>query len=93
MISTQASTFKMKNPILYLALAILATIVNLLTQKLTSQIFANSYELAISMFTGTLAGLVVKYIFNYTASTRNKDLSIGYITKYHLDKKYVFVEC
>jgi putative flippase GtrA len=130
----------MKIPILYVGFAVLATIVNLLTQELTSHMFVNSYELAASMFMGTLAGLVVKYIldkkyiFNFTAETQKKDLStfffyslmgivttllfwvteyafdawfetktmryigatiglsIGYITKYHLDKKFVFVE-
>jgi len=130
----------MKTPTLYVGFALLATIVNLATQELTSYIFDNSYELVISMFIGTLAGLVVKYIldkkyiFNFTSETQTKDLatfffyslmgvittllfwvteyafdawfgtktmryvgaiiglSIGYITKYHLDKKFVFVE-
>lgn len=125
---------------LYVTFALLATLINLLAQEVTSFFFHNQYQLTISMFVGTLAGLIVKYlldkkyIFNYTTSNQKKDLttfffyglmgivttllfwvteyafdmwfdtkmmryvgaiiglSIGYVTKYNLDKKYVFVE-
>ena len=130
----------MRIPVLYVFFALLATIVNLVTQEITSNLFSSGYELAASMFTGTIAGLVVKYIldkkyiFNFIVDTQKKNLttfffyslmgivttllfwvteyafdtwfetktmryigaiiglSIGYITKYHLDKKFVFVE-
>lgn len=125
---------------LYVAFAIVATIVNLFTQEITSTLFQYEYEIIISMFTGTLAGLVVKYlldkkfIFKFETKNQKQDvttfffyslmgvvttvlfwvteytfdlwfetktmryvgavigLSIGYLTKYYLDKKYVFVE-
>jgi putative flippase GtrA len=125
---------------LYVAFAIVATIVNLFTQEVTSNLFQTEYEIFISMFTGTLAGLVVKYlldkkfIFKFETKNQKQDvttfffysltgvvttvlfwvteytfdlwfetktmryvgavigLSIGYVTKYYLDKKYVFIE-
>lgn len=125
---------------LYVAFAIVATIVNLFTQEITSTLFQYEYEIIISMFTGTLAGLVVKYlldkkfIFKFETKNQKQDittfffyslmgvvttvlfwvteytfdlwfetktmryvgavigLGIGYLTKYYLDKKYVFVE-
>lgn len=125
---------------LYVLFALIATLVNLMTQEITSNFFSIRYEIFFSMFIGTLMGLVVKYIldkkyiFQYTSETHSKDamtflfysamgivttlifwvteyafdawfdtktmryvgavigLSIGYITKYQLDKKYVFVE-
>ncbi len=125
---------------LYVAFAIIATIVNLFTQEITSNLFQYEYEILISMFTGTLAGLIVKYlldkkfIFKFKTKSQKQDLttfffyslmgivttllfwvteytfdmwfetktmryigaviglSIGYITKYYLDKKYVFIE-
>lgn len=130
----------MTKTILYINFAVLATIVNLCCQEITSRIVQNKYELFASIFIGTLAGLLVKYlldkkyIFNFTSSHLKKDLttfflyslmgvattivfwlteytfdvwfetklmryvgatlglSIGYIAKYYLDKKYVFVE-
>lgn len=125
---------------LYVAFAIVATIANLFTQEITSTLFQVEYEIIISMFTGTLAGLVVKYlldkkfIFKFETKNQKQDvttfffyslmgvvttvlfwvteytfdlwfktktmryvgavigLSIGYVTKYYLDKKYVFIE-
>ncbi|GEA50669.1 hypothetical protein VIN01S_14730 [Vibrio inusitatus NBRC 102082] len=125
---------------LYVAFAIVATIVNLFTQEITSTLFQYEYEIIVSMFTGTLAGLAVKYlldkkfIFKFETKSQKQDvttfffyslmgvittilfwiteytfdlwfdtktmryvgavigLSIGYITKYYLDKKYVFIE-
>lgn len=125
---------------LYIAFAITATIVNLLTQEIVSNLYHQSYEIAISMLTGTLTGLAVKYlldkrfIFEFKTKNQKQDLatfflyslmgvvttiffwateymfdqwfetktmryigaviglSIGYTTKYYLDKKYVFIE-
>lgn len=130
----------MTKSILYITFAIIATIVNLLTQEVTSNLIQHESEIIASMITGTLAGLVIKYvldkryIFQFTVDCQKKDLttfffyslmgivttcifwvteyafdawfgsktmryvgaiiglSIGYITKYYLDKKYVFVE-
>ena len=126
--------------ILYIAFALVAIVVNLFTQELTSNIFHYKYEIVFSMFTGTLAGLFVKYlldkkfIFKFVTKSQKQDvttfffysimgvattflfwvteymfdlwfetktmryvgavigLSIGYVTKYYLDKKYVFIE-
>lgn len=127
---------------LYVAFAIVATIVNLFTQEITSTLFhyEYEYEIVVSMFTGTLTGLIVKYlldkkfIFRFETKSQKQDittfffyslmgvittvlfwvteytfdlwfetktmryvgavigLSIGYVTKYYLDKKYVFIE-
>ena len=130
----------MTNSMLYVAVAIVATIVNLLTQEITSTLFKYDYEIIVSMFTGTLAGLIVKYlldkkfIFKFETKSQIQDvttfffyslmgvvttvlfwlteyafdfwfetktmryvgavigLSVGYVTKYYLDKKYVFIE-
>ncbi|MCZ4372670.1 GtrA family protein [Vibrio diazotrophicus] len=130
----------MTKPILYVVFALIATFVNLIAQEITSRLFHHQYEIIVSMFIGTLAGLIVKYlldkryIFQFTPSSQKTDiitfffysvmgvittllfwvteytfdiwfetkimrylgavigLSVGYITKYHLDKKYVFIE-
>ncbi|MBM7038060.1 GtrA family protein [Vibrio ulleungensis] len=130
----------MTKSMLYIAFAIVATIVNLFTQEITSIFFKYEHEIIVSMLTGTLAGLVVKYlldkkfIFRFETKNQKQDvttfffyslmgvittvlfwvteytfdlwfgtktmryvgavigLSIGYITKYYLDKKYVFIE-
>ena len=124
----------------YVAFAAIATLVNLFSQEIVSRLISHQYEILFSMFVGTLAGLVVKYlldkkyIFQYNTSSQKQDLttfffyslmgivttclfwvteyafhlmfeqkmmryvgaviglSIGYITKYQLDKKYVFIE-
>ena len=43
------NTLKRKKTILYVGFALLAMLVNLLTQELTSRIFINHYELAKSI--------------------------------------------
>lgn len=134
------NVYIMTKSMLYVAFAIVATIVNLFTQEITSTLFQYEYEIIVSMFTGTLAGLVVKYlldkkfIFKFETKSQKQDvttfffyslmgvvttvlfwvteytfdlwfetktmryvgavigLSIGYVTKYYLDKKYVFIE-
>ena len=123
----------------YTLFALIATIVNLLSQYLFFLIYIGLGSLYIGMFIGTLAGLFVKYIldknfiffykvdnlkdntkkftlysfmgifttaifwgteiaFDYIIQTPNArylgaiiGLSAGYILKYHLDKKFVFV--
>lgn len=130
----------MKLGVLYVIFACIATIVNLGTQEITSRVYPFSYILFVSIFAGTLTGLVTKYaldkkyIFNYQVENLSKNfqtfllystmsvvttiifwateyafdayfgtktmryvgavlgLSVGYITKYQLDKKYVFIE-
>ena len=130
----------MTKSMLYVAFAVIATLVNLITQEITSTFFQHQHEIITSMFAGTLTGLIAKYlldkkfIFEFKPISQKQDLttfffyslmgmittllfwiteytfdmwfeckamryvgavvglSIGYITKYHLDKKYVFVE-
>jgi putative flippase GtrA len=130
----------MKRGILYVIFAAIATVVNLVTQEVTFQLYTSNFQFGISIFTGTLTGLVVKYvldkkyIFNYQLESKSKDskifflycvmsifttvifwitefafdawfetktmryvgaivgLSVGYLTKYRLDKKFVFIE-
>lgn len=122
----------------YALFAVLAIMVNICVQDVTSGLYGGPFELYVSMVFGTLAGLVIKYlldkkyIFYYRASRLMKDgekfflyttmglvttiifwgceasfdwvfktksmrylgaiigLSIGYWTKYQLDKRYVF---
>ena len=125
---------------LYVSFAIAATIVNILAQEIVSKLYYHPYEIVISIFSGTLAGLTVKYlldkkfIFEFETNSQKQDLttltlyilmvvattvlfwiteytfdqwfetktmryvgaviglSIGYATKYYLDKRFVFVE-
>jgi putative flippase GtrA len=136
----KVNVYIMNKSMLYVAFAIIATIVNLITQEITSTFFQYENEIIVSIFTGTLAGLVVKYlldkkfIFNFETKSQKQDvttfyfyslmgvfttilfwvteyafdfwfgtktmryvgavigLTIGYVAKYNLDKKYVFVE-
>jgi len=122
----------------YFSFILIATIVNLLTQVLTFQLFEGWYVLYVALTFGTLTGLIIKYlldkkwIFNYQATSKSDDLnkfglyslmgifttlifwgcemfffhilafdgsqyiggalglSIGYVVKYFLDKKFVF---
>jgi len=122
----------------YIVFAIISTIVNLLFQYLSFEIYDGFLALYLAMFLGTLAGLVLKYIldkkyiFFHTPKSKKDDgkkfllyslmglfttfifwgfeigfdylfqdenakylgavigLSIGYIVKYNLDKKFVF---
>ncbi|QSZ41683.1 GtrA family protein [Sulfurimonas aquatica] len=122
----------------YVLFAIISTIVNLLFQYLSFELYSGFLALYLAMFVGTLAGLVLKYvldkkyIFFHTPKNKKDDgkkfmlyslmgvfttfifwafeivfdlffidenakylgaiigLSIGYIVKYNLDKKFVF---
>ena len=123
---------------MYVLFALIATVVNLLVQYICTTVYVGIYNLYVSMFFGTLAGLISKYlmdkkyIFNFKPKDKKKDfktfilyaitgvittliwwgteisfdvfwgskvakyigailgLSIGYVMKYYLDKKYVF---
>jgi len=121
----------------YSAFAIVATIVNLLTQRLSLALYDGSFAVPLAIFAGTVTGLIVKFhldkrwIFfdlSHNAKTRKFGLytlmgvattiifwgteygfwliwqtdlmremgaviglTIGYCTKYHLDKRFVFV--
>lgn len=129
----------MKIAVNYTIFAIVSTIINICFQDISINVYRGEYAIAISVFWGTAAGLVVKYwldkkyIFNYqtkNASHISKNfilytamgvvttilfwgsewffhivfetkswryfggaigLALGYIIKYRLDKKYVFV--
>lgn len=124
----------------YTLFAIIATIINLLFQYISFNIYQGYLHLYAGMFIGTLAGLIVKYIldkkyiFHHQVKDLSEDsvkflfyslmgivttaifwlfeigfniffseesakyigaiigLSIGYIIKYNLDKKFVFNE-
>lgn len=130
----------MRLAVKYIIFAAAATLFNLAFQWLTLKVYSGAYSLYPAMFTGTLAGLVVKYvldkkyIFYHKTETKSEDakkffiyslmgvfttaifwgseiifdalwhsdmskyagavfgLSIGYITKYRLDKRFVFRE-
>lgn len=130
----------MQKTFLYALFAVIATIVNLLSQEAVARVTTHEFELLLSMFIGTGAGLIVKYIldkkyiFCYRVESNSKDfttfmlyslmgvlttllfwvteyvfdlwfqtkimrytgavigLAIGYLTKYWLDKKFVFVD-
>ena len=51
----------MTKPFFYFVFAVLATIINISTQEISSNISQNKYEIFISMLTRTAAGLIVKY--------------------------------
>ncbi len=122
----------------YSFFALIATIINLITQFISLAIYSQDFSLYIAMFLGTITGLIAKYIldkkyiFYYVVKDKKEDsqkfilysimgvfttlifwgfeigfdyifdseiakyigaiigLSIGYITKYFLDKKFVF---
>ena len=122
----------------YSFFALIATIINLITQFISLAIYSQDFSLYIAMFFGTITGLIAKYIldkkyiFYYVVKDKKEDsqkfilysimgvfttlifwgfeigfdyifdseiakyigaiigLSIGYITKYFLDKKFVF---
>jgi putative flippase GtrA len=124
---------------LYALLAVLATAVNIGSQYVMIWLYAGAYAIPISIFVGTLVGLVLKYfldkkyIFKFRANNMSHDgkvfvlytamgvattfvfwgveyafhwyfaselmryvggvigLAIGYVIKYFLDKRYVFV--
>lgn len=124
--------------LLYALFAVIATLCNILAQEISIHLFGTSFSLVISVLSGTLVGLVVKYILDkryiFKYKTKNAQhnhrtfvlyammglfttvvfwgfefgfhfifeskemrylggiigLMIGYISKYYLDKKYVF---
>lgn len=124
----------------YTVFAVISTIFNLLFQYLSFLVYSGFAALYVAMFSGTLVGLVFKYILDkkfifYHTPTDKKDdarkfvlysfmgvfttiifwgteiaydtlsqdpnakylgavmgLSIGYVIKYFLDKKYVFID-
>jgi len=128
----------MKLVVLYSAFAVIAILINLLSQELSLLIYPGGYALYVSILSGTATGLVSKYlldkiyIFNYQSNSMADDISklvaysitgivttlifwgfelgfefvfatkvmryigavigltIGYLIKYHLDKRFVF---
>ena len=130
----------MRTCINYIFFAMIATIVNIASQEITTMLYGGDFFLVVSMIIGTVCGLLVKYIldkkyiFKYVTNDQVKNtktfvlysvmglltttifwgaeltfdmifqtkemryvgavlgLSIGYITKYQLDKKYVFTD-
>lgn len=68
----------------YAVFAVIATVLNLLTQYLSLVIYSKSYSLYIAMFFGTLAGLVVKYILD-------KKYIFYYIQKNKIDDSQKFI--
>lgn len=129
----------MKLVIYYSLFAFIAMIVNFLVQELTLTIYLGAYRLWLSIFLGTIAGLIIKffldkhYIFKYLVKSHGHNfilfflysvmglittlifwgfelsfyyiwgtdvmkyvggglgLILGYLSKYFLDKKYVFM--
>ena len=125
---------------LYVGFAVIATIANLAAQETVYQQNFDFYKLEISIFMGTLVGLLIKYlldkkyIFHFHVESHSKNaatfilyslmgivttvifwvteyafdyffqtkfmrytgavigLAMGYVIKYHLDKKNVFVD-
>lgn len=124
--------------LLYVAFAVVATLVNIGVQRLSIAAYEGPYFLAAAIFAGTLVGLVVKYvldkkwIFHDVGTSAAKDskqfvlyalmgvittaifwgseaaswmiwkthsareigavigLTIGYVVKYQLDRRFVF---
>jgi putative flippase GtrA len=122
----------------YSAFAVVATVINLATQRALLAVYTGSYPIPLAIFVGTVVGLVVKFYLDKnwifkdvstsaSANTRKfmlytvmglattlifwgmeygfwliwgtdlmrevgavLGLSIGYVTKYHLDKRFVF---
>ncbi len=48
----------------YALFALIATLINLLTQELWLWLYAGSFELVLAMFAGTATGLVAKYLLD-----------------------------
>ena len=63
----------------YALFAVVATIVNLLTQRLMDSIYTGPLAYFVSLFAGTLIGLIVKYIldkkyiFYYVTKSKSQD--------------------
>lgn len=64
---------------MYLLFALISTLLNLLTQYISTTVYVGIYSLYVSMFFGTLVGLLSKYlldknyIFNFTPKDKKKD--------------------
>ncbi|NTU53046.1 MAG: GtrA family protein [Chlorobiaceae bacterium] len=128
----------MKLPITYTLFAVLATAVNIGVQDIAVTLYQGPYSLILSVTTGTVAGLALKYVldkryifrfqandalhdsrtfmlyslmgvvttlifwsfeFGFNALFETKEmrylggiigLAIGYTSKYHLDRQFVF---
>lgn len=52
--------------LLYVAFAVVATLVNIGVQRLSILVYSGPYFLAAAIFAGTLCGLVVKYVLDKT---------------------------
>lgn len=65
---------------LYIAFAVLATGVNLLTQELVVRVYAGAFALYLAILAGTAAGLLSKYlldkryIFHHTTQSLEEDV-------------------
>lgn len=68
----------------YTVFAVIATVLNLLTQYLSLAIYSKSYSLYVAMFFGTLAGLFVKYILD-------KKYIFYYVQKNKIDDSQKFI--
>lgn len=130
----------MKIALNYTIFALIASIINILSQDISINLYDGSYSITVSILFGTITGLLTKYIldkkyifkyktvdhthngrililytsmgiattivfwsfellFYYIYGTKEMryiggliGLGIGYYIKYHLDKKYVFIE-
>jgi len=128
----------MRIALIYTILAVIATVANIGAQDLVTRFYQGPLPVILSVFVGTGAGLVVKYLLDkrYIFAFQSKSLShdsqvfflysimgivttlvfwgfefsfhllfetkemrylggilglaVGYLTKYHLDKRYVF---
>lgn len=120
----------------YSAFAVIATVANLLTQRLSLAVYEGGFAVPLAIFVGTVVGLVVKFhldkrwiFFDVSKDAQSKKfglytlmgvvttvifwgaeysfwviwqtdlmrevgavlgLSVGYVCKYHLDKRFVF---
>ena len=69
----------MKLALKYIVFAIIATLINLISQELVVNIYTGLFSFWIAMFAGTFAGLVAKYIldkryiFSYQVNTVSQD--------------------
>lgn len=68
----------------YAAFAVIAIVLNLLTQYLSLFIYSKSYSLYVAMFFGTLTGLVIKYILD-------KKFIFYYVQKNKIDDSQKFI--
>lgn len=128
----------MRKVLLYAVFAGIATLVNLLAQMATVQIYAGKFSIPVSVLAGTIIGIAIKYLLDkhyifrkaYSGAVRQLrsaglyllasvattlifwgaeagfqiafgtaqmryvggaiGLTIGYVIKYHLDKRFAF---